>query len=98
MNCCRETVEMTVPRAAQALAPRAGQPQGVGPAAYLNSTSQGPAPEDDREDSHIIRARYATLSPASGFPVSGSQQAIHETAGLKIKSPHRKEGGGQGIG
>ena len=32
MNWCPETVEMAVPRAAQALAPRAGQPQGVGPA------------------------------------------------------------------
>jgi len=30
-----------VPRAAQALAPRAGQPQGVGSEAYLNGTSQG---------------------------------------------------------
>ena len=26
MNCCCETMEMAVPRAAQALAPRAGQP------------------------------------------------------------------------
>jgi hypothetical protein len=64
----------------------------------MNSTSQGPTTEDDREDSHIIRARCAPLSPASGFPVSGSQQAIHETAGLKIKSPHQYDGGGQGIG
>ena len=32
---------MGVPRAAQALAPRAGQPQGVAPEAYLNGTSQG---------------------------------------------------------
>ena len=30
-----------MPRAAQALAPRAGQPQGIGPEVYLNSTSQG---------------------------------------------------------
>ncbi|MDH3961828.1 MAG: hypothetical protein OEV25_00220 [Deltaproteobacteria bacterium] len=30
-----------------------GQPQGVGPEAYLNSTSQGPTPEDARKDSHI---------------------------------------------
>jgi hypothetical protein len=41
MNCRRETVEKDVPRAAQALAPRAGQPQGIGPEVYLNSTSQG---------------------------------------------------------
>ena len=52
-----------------------GQPQGVGPEAYLNSTSQGPTPEDARKDGHIIRARSAPLSPASGFPVSRSQQA-----------------------
>ena len=29
------------------------QPQGVGSEAYLNSTSQGPTPEDARKDSHI---------------------------------------------
>jgi hypothetical protein len=29
------------------------QPQGVGPEAYLNSTSQGSTPEDDRKDGHI---------------------------------------------
>ena len=29
------------------------QPQGVDPEAYLNGTSQGPTPEDAREDSHI---------------------------------------------
>ena len=28
-------------------------PQGVGPEAYLNGTSQGPTPEDARKDSHI---------------------------------------------
>jgi len=38
MNRCRETKKMGVPRAAQALAPRAGQPQGIGPEAYLNGT------------------------------------------------------------
>jgi hypothetical protein len=60
-----------------------GQPQGVGPEAYLVGTSQGPTSEDARKDGHIIRARYATLSPASGFPVSWSQQVIHEIPGLK---------------
>ena len=44
---------MGVPRAAQALAPRAGQPQGVGSEAYLNGTSQGPTLEDARKDGHI---------------------------------------------
>ena len=65
-----------------------GQPQGVGSEAYLSSTSQDPTPEDARKDDHIIRARYATLSPApqaasatSGFPVSRSQQEIHERSG-----------------
>ena len=31
---------------------------------------------------HIIRARCAPLSPASGFPASRSQQVIHEASGL----------------
>ena len=53
MNCCRETTKMGVPRAAQALAPRALQPQGVGSEAYLNGTSQGPTPEDAGKDVHI---------------------------------------------
>ena len=59
MNCCRKTVKMGVPRAAQALAPRAGQPQGVGPEAYLNGTSQGATPEDTREDGHIHGRSHA---------------------------------------
>jgi hypothetical protein len=66
------------------------QPQGVGAEAYLNGTSQGPpvlsavegTPEDTRKDGHIIRARCAPLSPASGFPVSWLQQVIHEISGL----------------
>ena len=69
-----------------------GQPQGVGPEAYLNSTSQGElvlsvvegTSEDARKDGHIIRARCAPLSPASGFPVSKSQQVIHEISGLEM--------------
>ena len=59
-----------------------GQPQGVESEAYLNSTSQVSSPEDAREDDHIIRARCAPLSPANGFPVSRSQQPIHELSGL----------------
>jgi hypothetical protein len=66
---------MSVPREAQALAPRAWQPQGVGSEAYLNGTSQGPTPEEAREDDHIIHARSAPLSPASGFPVSWSRDS-----------------------
>jgi hypothetical protein len=64
-----------------------GQPQGVGSEAYLNGTSQGPTPEDVRKDGHIIRARCAPLSPASGFPVSWSQQVIHEISGLGVSPP-----------
>ncbi len=30
-----------------------GKPQGVGPESYLNSTSQGPTPEDTWKDGHI---------------------------------------------
>ena len=30
-----------------------GQPQGVGPEAYLNGTSQGATSEDARKDGHI---------------------------------------------
>jgi len=30
-----------------------GQPQGIGPEAYLNGTSQGSTPEDARKDGHI---------------------------------------------
>jgi hypothetical protein len=40
-----------------------------------------------REDGHTIRARYAPLSPASGFPVSWSQsrqRVIREIFGLFI--------------
>jgi hypothetical protein len=29
------------------------QPQGIGPEAYLNGTSQGPISEDARKDGHI---------------------------------------------
>ncbi len=29
-----------------------GQPQGIGSEVYLNSTSQGPIPEDARKDGH----------------------------------------------
>jgi hypothetical protein len=56
----------------------------VVPRAYLNGTSQGPTSEDARKDGHIIRARCAPLSPASGFPVSWSQQVIPEICGLAL--------------
>jgi hypothetical protein len=71
MNWCLETAKMGVPRAAQALAPRAGQLvpryRGIGPEAYLNSTSQGEpvlsvvegTPEDARKDTHIRGRSHA---------------------------------------
>jgi len=31
-----------------------GQPQGFGPEAYLNGTSQGTTPEDAQKDGHIL--------------------------------------------
>ncbi|MDH3852694.1 MAG: hypothetical protein OEV09_16720 [Deltaproteobacteria bacterium] len=43
-----------------------GQPQGVGAEAYLNSTSQGPAPEDARKDTHI-RGRSRPFMKYSGY-------------------------------
>jgi hypothetical protein len=44
---------MGVPRAAQALAPRSGHPQGVGSEAFQSGTSQGPTPEDAWKEGHI---------------------------------------------
>ena len=82
MNCCRETTKMGVPPG--------NRTAGLDSEAYLNGTSQGPTPEDARKDGHIIRARSAPLSPASGFPVSWSQQVIHEISGLTLPLlPHR---------
>jgi hypothetical protein len=78
MNCCRETRKMGVPPGNRPAVPRDWSQ------AYLNGTSQGPTPEDARKDGHIIRARCAPLSPASGFPVSWSQQVIHEISGRLV--------------
>jgi hypothetical protein len=44
MNCRCETVKMGVPP---------GKPQGIGPEAYLNATSQDQIPEDARKDVHM---------------------------------------------
>jgi hypothetical protein len=84
MNCCRETAKMGVPPGNRPAY------RGIGSEAYLNGRSQGEpvlsevegTPEDARKDDHIIRARCTPLSPASGFPVSWSQQVIHEISGL----------------
>jgi hypothetical protein len=66
-----------------------GQPQGVGFEAYLNSTSQGEpvlsevegTPEDARKDGHIIRARCASLSPASGSQFRGRSRPFMKHPG-----------------
>ena len=44
-----------------------GQPQGVGPEAYLNGTSQGPAPEDALKDAHI-RGQSKRFMKHPGYP------------------------------
>ena len=71
---------MGVPRAAQALAPRAGQLvpryRGIGPEAYLNSTSQGPTPEDDRKDDHI-RGRSRPFMKYPGYSVTFLFRPLH---------------------
>jgi hypothetical protein len=55
MSCCRETVEMAAPL---------GNRRGLDPEAYLNSTSQGPTPEDARKDCHIRgRSRHLVKYP-----------------------------------
>ena len=77
MNYCYETMEMGVPPGNRSAY------RGIGSEAFPYGTSQGPTSEDAKKDVHIIRARCAPLSPASGFPVSWSQQVIHETSGLK---------------
>ena len=60
MNRCREATKMGVPRAAQALAPRARQPyRGIGSEAYLKGTSQELTPEDARKDGHIRGRSHA---------------------------------------
>jgi hypothetical protein len=41
------------------------QPQGIGPEAYLNGTSQGPISEDARKDDHI-RGRSKLFMKYSG--------------------------------
>ena len=95
MNCCRETTKTGVPPDNRAQRRRLRRVQGVGSEAYLNGTSQGPTSEDGRKGNHIIRARSAPLSHApqaasatSGFPVSWSQQVIHEISGLGLFRRH----------
>jgi hypothetical protein len=49
-----------------------GQPQGVGPEAYLNATSQGSTPEDARKDGHIRgRSRQFVKYPGQEEETNG---------------------------
>ena len=66
------------------------QPQTVGSEAYLSVTSQGElvlglSKEHPKTPGRTaILFALAPLRPASGFPVSLSQQVIHETSGLVV--------------
>ena len=44
-----------------------GKPQGIGPEAYLDGTSQGPMPEDSRKGGHI-RGRSKRFMKHPGYP------------------------------
>ena len=73
---------MGVPRAAQALAPRTGQPQGLESEAYLNSTLQGSRPEDARKDGHI-QGRSSRFMNIPGYNEGGSENA---SCGFQLQS------------
>ena len=64
-----------------------GQPQGVGPEAYLNGTSQEPTPEDARKDGHI-RGRSKLFMKHPGY-VSVLPE-MHKTIPLvSLRAPKR---------
>jgi hypothetical protein len=81
MNCCRETAKMGVPPGNRTAGLVRGVPERYVAGGACPEPVEG-TPEDARKDGHIIRARCAPLSPASGFPVSWLQQVIHEMSGL----------------
>ena len=75
MNRCREPVKKGVPRAAQALAPRAGQPsrgtaglvRGVLKQYVAGGACPEPVegtPEDARKDSHILGRSRRFMKPS----------------------------------
>jgi hypothetical protein len=70
MNCCRETTKMGGPRAAQALAPRAGQPS-RGTAGLVRGVPERYVAGAD------------TRGRLEGRPYRWSQQVIHEISGLE---------------
>jgi hypothetical protein len=65
---------MGMPRAAQALAPRARLPQGFASEAYLNRSSQGAKPEDARQGGHIRgRSTLFMKHPGQGIGIFMAQ-------------------------
>ncbi|MDH3963896.1 MAG: hypothetical protein OEV25_10820 [Deltaproteobacteria bacterium] len=68
-----------------------GQPQGIGSEAYLNSTSQGPIPEDARKDAHIRgRSRQFVKYPAYTSLISSPRvKARSPIKTRRVKSPPR---------
>jgi len=70
MNCWRETTKMGVPRAAQALAPRTGQPSRV-TAGLISVPERYVAGTDTR-------------GRQEGRPYPWSQQVIHEISDLGL--------------
>jgi len=73
MNCRHEAAKMALPPGNRRVLVSAPERYVAGRA--CPEPVEG-IPEDARKDGHIIRARSAPLSPASGFPVSWSQQVI----------------------
>jgi len=87
MNLCRETVKMDVPPGnRRGLNPRrtwtVRRRGSLSWACRRNTRGRQASGSESlqlgEKDVHIIRARSAPLSPASGFPVSQSEQPIHE--------------------
>ncbi len=57
-----------------------GQPQDVGPEAYLNGTPQGPTPEDARKHGHIRGRRLSMKHPgytSKQLTACSSQKRLH---------------------
>jgi hypothetical protein len=61
-----------------------GQPQGVGSEAYLNSTSQGPTPEDARKDTHIRGRSRPFSKKIRGFPTVKTTNEISLATGNSV--------------
>jgi len=79
MNCCRETTKMGVPRAAQALAPRAGQNRPAVPRDWFRGVPERYVAGAD------------TRGRQEGRPYPWSQQVIHGICGLNKEHVKWKE-------